>query len=286
MHPSVWFGLLSFAGLVVSGLAFTLLARLGGWGRAACDWCARAPALDVVVFYFTHGPWVAAGVLWWNSGDRSLGTLGTCFATAVASQLAALIAWCRIHELIHHRAMKGPRISRTLNRRVGMVRNHLAVLVTGLAVPLFTMVRLAELLLYPPIVWLVRFPRYRAGEWISISRQKFDGLVGHDLIWCLYCDWMTGVWSLGSEMLRNVESFWCPIRFLSPEKCANCSVDFPDIDGGWVKHTKAPGGGGGMREVAAVLEEQYPGPSGVNAWFGHPVRLTVKKSDALPPDRT
>lgn len=179
--------------------------------------------------------------------------------------------------------MQGPRISRTLNRRVGMARQHAAVLWTALAVPIFTMVRLGEFVIYPPIVWLVRFPRYRMGDWINISRQKFEGLVGHDLIWCLYCDWMTGVWSLGSEMLRNVESFWCPIRFLSPEKCANCSVDFPDLDGGWVEHTKSPRGSGGMPQVAEVLEKQYPGPGGVNAWFGHPVRLTVGKTDAPRP---
>ena len=47
---------------------------------------------------------------------------------------------------------------------------------------------------------------------------KVEGLVGHDRIWCLYCDWMTGVWSLGTEMLRNVESFWCPLRFSSDAK--------------------------------------------------------------------
>ena len=42
-------------------------------------------------------------------------------------------------------------------------------------------------------------------------------VIGHALIWCLYCDWMTGVWSLGTEMLRNVESFWYPIRLLVRE---------------------------------------------------------------------
>jgi hypothetical protein len=123
---------------------------------------------------------------------------------------------------------------------------------------------------YPPLTWLVRLPRYRSSEWVNVSRQKFDGLVGHDLIWCLYCDWMTGVWSLGTEMLRNVESFWCPIRFASPEKCANCRVDFPDIEGGWVAAD------GEMADVVGVLTDRYPGPKGDNAWFGHPTRLTVE----------
>jgi hypothetical protein len=99
-----------------------------------------------------------------------------------------------------------------------------------------------------------------------VSRQKFGGLVGHDLIWCLYCDWMTGVYSLGAEMLRNVESFWCPIRFYDGKKCENCKVDFPDLDGGWVRAD------GSMSEVAGVLEEKYG--SGRREWFGHPARTT------------
>jgi hypothetical protein len=290
MDVMLWFIVASAAVLVLWALSFSLLDRLGPMGRAICEACSRAPVLDAVVFCFTHGPWIAAGVMWWRDGERGLWPFAMWLCAAILSQLIALVVWSRVHELMHRGAMKGPRISRTLNRRVGMARQHAAVLWTALAVPIFTMVRIGELVIYPPIVWLVRFPRYRSGEWINISRQKFDGLVGHDLIWCLYCDWMTGVWSLGSEMLRNVESFWCPIRFLSPEKCANCSIDFPDVNGGWVAHTKSQnasgrvaGGGdenGGMAAVVSKLQEQYPGPGGVNAWFGHPVRLTVKGKES------
>jgi len=110
-----------------------------------------------------------------------------------------------------------------------------------------------------------------------VSRHKFDGLVGHDLIWCLYCDWMTGVWSLGTEMLRNVESFWCPIRFRSDKKCENCTLDFPDLDNGW-----APADGT-MADAVKVHAEKYPGPDGVNAWFGHPTRLTIEGESAGKP---
>jgi hypothetical protein len=84
---------------------------------------------------------------------------------------------------------------------------------------------------------------------------------------------MTGVWSLGTEMLRNVESFWCPIRFSSTAKCDNCKIDFPDIDGGW-----APASGT-IADAAAVVDRQYPAPNGDNSWFGHPARLTVKGKD-------
>jgi hypothetical protein len=85
---------------------------------------------------------------------------------------------------------------------------------------------------------------------------------------------MTGVWSLGGEMLRNVESFWCPIRFDSSKKCENCKHDFPDVLNGWVAPDQT------MAEVAARVEEKYP-PGGIdgkgtNPWFGHPARLTVE----------
>ncbi len=34
--------------------------------------------------------------------------------------------------------------------------------------------------------------------------------------------------------------------------------------------------GADMAAVTKVLEQKYPGPGGVNAWFGHPTRLTVE----------
>ncbi len=79
---------------------------------------------------------------------------------------------------------------------------------------------------------------------------------------------MTGVWSLGTEMLRNVESFWCPIRFSGTAKCENCTIDFPDIDNGWVQADAT------MDDVEKVWKEKYneKDPAAPNAWFGHPSR--------------
>src|SRR2546422_4826417 len=67
---------------------------------------------------------------------------------------------------------------------------------------------------------------------------------------------MSGVYALGAEMLRNVESFWCPIRFASGKKCDNCKLDFPDINGGWV----APEGT--MGDVVTTLEKMYGAAGG------------------------
>ena len=160
----------------------------------------------------------------------------------------------------------------TLLRKIAI-----GLFLTAAALPCFIVIRVAELCVYPFLTPLVGLPRYRHADWVNVSRQKFDGLVGHDLIWCLYCDWMTGVYALGAEMLRNVESFWCPIRFASGKKCDNCKLDFPDIDGGWV----APEGT--MGDVVATLEKMY-GPRATadlprdqrHPWFGHPVRMTVE----------
>jgi hypothetical protein len=154
---------------------------------------------------------------------------------------------------------------------------------------MFWIVRMAELIVYPPITWLVRLPPHRHADWVNVSRHKFKGLVGHDLIWCLYCDWMTGVWSLGSEMLRNVESFWCPIRFASDKKCENCRHDFPDVAAGWVRADAD------IADAAALVERKYTadprkpdaeagdaGRDRWNAWFGHPARLTVHGAPPAP----
>lgn len=234
-----------------------LLPRLGSPGKTLGEWCIRAPGLDLLVTIFTVLPWVTGAIL--------LGWLGVL--AGVAGQVVAVYLWSFAHERAHSSSVKGPRILKVLNSRVGRFRNHTALWITALAVPVFWIVRLAEWVVYPPLSLLVRFPRYRSGEWVNVSRQKFEGLIGWDLIWCLYCDWMTGVWSLGTEMLRNVESFWCPIRFHSEKKCDNCRIDFPDLDGGWV------GSEGSMTDVARVLEEKYPeDPAMPYSWFGHQER--------------
>lgn len=253
--------------LLVGAAALHVAARVApGFHGVLC----RAPLLDVVVAYFTVAPWFLGPALATNADAINAGLSPIAWwwglLAGVAGQVVGLLIWERAHELRHREAARGPRIVKALNRTVGPVRNHAAVWWTALAVPVFWFIRFAEVVVYPPLVWIVRFPRYRQGEWINVSRHKFSGLVGHDLIWCLYCDWMTGVWSLGSEMLRNVESFWCPIRFIDEKKCENCVLDFPDVDGGWVRPEA------GMAGAVGVVEAQYPPGQRENSWFGHPGR--------------
>jgi len=256
----------SFAGLLLGAALLHLLGAMGNTGRAIGDVLARAPMLDLVITYFTVlPPIVGACVVGW------LGVVG-----AILGQVLALLIWCWLHELAHPAARKGPRIVKEINRLVGRTRNHGALWITTLAVPAFWLLRLTELVVYPFLVWLVRFPRYKQSEWVNVSRYKFEGLVGHDLIWCLYCDWMTGIWSLGSEMLRNLESFWCPIRFYDGKKCENCVIDFPDIDNGWVPADAS------MADVTKLLTEQYTADDSRNAWYGHPARLTIEGNQIEP----
>ncbi|MDX1681618.1 MAG: hypothetical protein R3336_00730 [Phycisphaeraceae bacterium] len=258
------------AGLLVGSGVLHVISRNPDNGLSR--WSSRGLGLDGWICFFCVGPYVAAGVALgtapagegWSAWLKVLFTVGL----AMVSQAVALALWIQLHELRFRKYVKGPRLVTQINKSVGTVRNHAAVWWTALAVPLFVLVRLAEYVVYPPLTWIVHLPKYDDREWVSVSRHKFEGLVGHDLIWCLYCDWMTGVWSLGSEMLRNIESFWCPIRFSHAEKCENCRVDFPDVDGGWVPAHAT------MQELADVHAEHYPGPDGVNGWFDHPVRLT------------
>ncbi|CAG1007722.1 hypothetical protein PHYC_03469 [Phycisphaerales bacterium] len=247
--------------MLLGAWALQLIARLGAPGRGVAEAFTRAPWLDLPITYFTVLPLIVGPV--WG------GWLG--LAGAVAGQVVSVLVWCWLHELANLEAVRGPRIVRSLNRIVGRWRNHAAVWATGVVLPVFWIVRMAQIFIYPLLSLLIGLPRYKHGEWVSVSRHKFSGLVGHDLVWCLYCDWMTGVWSLGTEMLRNVESFWCPIRFYDGKKCENCKIDFPDIDGGWVKAE------GTMAEVVAVVEEKHSGNH--HGWFGHPTRVTVKGKD-------
>ena len=271
-----FFSMVFAVGSAVLGLALflTVLPLLGRPGRAAVDACARPPLLDIVLAALTLLPWIVAFLF--------SGWLG--LVAALLGQMAALYAWIFLHELLHLRAARGPRIVRFTNRIVGRWTNHLALWLTSVGVPVLWVIRLLEIAVYPGLVSLLRFPRYHHADWVSLSRHRFRDLVGHDLVWCLYCDWMTGTWSLGTEMLRNVESFWCPIRFDHPRKIENCRSVFPDIDGGWVPAE------GSMDQVQAVLEQQYGG-EGDRSWFGHPGRALTPASaahnpadPAIPPD--
>ena len=275
-------GLIALALLLAAGVLHNL-RRVGLSGLS--EWFCRAPGLDLWILYYTILPLVAgpALVAWLTRKAGDPVEAGGPWAAvlvgllaAITGQVVSLVIWVRVHETIHREATRGPRLVSQLNRTVGPLRNHAAVWWTALAVPVFAIVRVAEVVVYPPLTWMVRLPKYRTADWVNVSRHKFDGLVGHDLIWCLYCDWMTGVWSLGTEMLRNIESFWCPIRFRSDKKCANCAIDFPDLDGGW-----APADGD-MRDAVAALDKHYPGPGGTNPWFGHPARLTVEGETLEP----
>ena len=52
---------------------------------------------------------------------------------------------------------------------------------------------------------------------------------------------------------------------------ANCAIDFPDINRGWVEPDKS------MADVVAKMEEMYS--TTPRAHFAHPVRLTVKGTE-------
>jgi len=229
---------ITFAAETALALTISVLPR---YKPAITEKLCRAPWLDLLVGSFTCFPWIIALIL---GGWQAL-------AGTVLGQAAALSVWTSIHELMYRQHVQGPRIVKTLNRIVGTWQNYLALYVTLIALPGFWLIRLMQVISYWPLVALLGFPKYRHGEWINVSRHKFEGLVGHDLIWCLYCDWMTGVYCLGAEMLRNVESFWCPIRFYDGKKCANCAIDFPDINQGWVEPDKS------MADVVAKLDEMY-----------------------------
>ncbi|CAN5405633.1 hypothetical protein BH09VER1_BH09VER1_09580 [soil metagenome] len=221
---------------------------------------AFVPGLDIAVSALTWIPWVLAG---WLSGWAGL--IG-----CVIGQFAAMQTFCFWHW--KQSGHQGPSIGTTLNRIVGPKANNFALIATLPALPAFLLIRFSQLTTYPILVKAIKLPPYNQSEWVSVSRQKFHGLVGHDLVWCLYCDWMTGLYALGGEMLRNLESFWCPIKFYPGKKCENCKLDFPDIPS-WVPPE------GTMKDVEDKLVEKYEGKTW-NSWWGHPDR---KADDSKPP---
>ncbi len=265
MHPFLLIFVTTIPALLIGTAILHLLPRLGSPGRAVSEWLCRAPGLDVMVTYFTMLPLIAGPIVAARVSDvpyaAAWGFLG-----AYLGQLSTIVLWSWLHEAANRKHLRGPRIVGVLNQKIGRVRNHVGLWVMTAAVPVFWIVRACEILTWPLISRICRLPRYNEGEWVNCSRQKFEGLVGHDLIWCLYCDWMTGVWSLGTEMLRNIESFYCPIRFYHDKKCENCKIDFPDADV-WVPAN------GTMKDVTDLLDAAYDGKN--NTWMGHPARTAT-----------
>ena len=247
MYQIFLVALWSFCSLIILTLLISLCSKKN-------DALLRTPSLDIVVGLFTWIPWIITSSLYgWH------GLLG-CFI----GQMTMLSSFCNIHTILNR--YKGPTLKHTLNQIVGPTRNHIGLLISLLALPVLLMVRSGQIFIYPLLRWTLNFPKYNDGDWINISRQKFSGLVGHDLIWCLYCDWMTGIYSFGGEMLRNVESFWCPIRFYDSKKCENCKIDFPDVKD-WVSAD------GSISDVTNLLIEKYPiGSKKPRTWYGHPDR--------------
>lgn len=229
------------ASAIFSRLAFAISGKI-----------TRAPLLDGFISLFTWIPWAAGA---WLSGWPGV-------LASIAAQFCALHAFCITDRLI--RGKKGRTLTDAQNRLLGPVRNQIALIATTPAAVLFALARLIEMTVYPVVAWLAKMPRYRHGDWVNLSRHKYDGLIGYDLLWCWYCDWMTGLWALGSEMLRNIESFWCPIRFRDETKNTNAIIDFPDI-ADW-----APADGT-MEDAVRAFEKHYDGQR-ENSWWGHPDR--------------
>ena len=241
LTTSGWIYLGLAACSIFSRLAFALTPRV-----------TEAPWLDFFVSLFTWLPWLAGALM--------AGWMGVL--AAVVAQFFFLHTFCICHRALHRK--KGRTLTDAQAKLIGPLRNQLALLVTTPAVVVFLCVRIGELFLYPWLVLLARLPSYRHSEWVNLSRHRYQGLAGSDLLWCWYCDWMTGVWSLGGEMLRNVESFWCPIRFQSEAKNRNISVDFPDV------HEWAPPDAT-LDDAVRLFEKHYQ-PGKPNRWWGHPDR--------------
>ncbi|MEI6280044.1 MAG: hypothetical protein WCQ16_11790 [Verrucomicrobiae bacterium] len=243
-------GFLFCGGAIFCGMAVAaVLTRLV---FAVTENIARAPWLDFFVSLFTWVPWAAGGCL---GGWVGVGA-------AIAAQIVLLHVFCLVHRAM--RGKKGRTLTDAQSKILGPVRNQICLLLQTPAVLVFAQVRLAEILLYPVVARLGKLPTYKPAEWVNLSRHKYDGLIGYDLLWCWYCDWMTGVWALGSEMLRNIESFWCPIRFRSDTKNKNIAVDFPDV-AQWVPADAT------MEDAVRAFEARYDGVR-PNSWWGHPDR--------------
>lgn len=236
-----------FLGVLAWQLAWIFLTwALSKFGDAV----TKAPLLDLVTSMFSWVPWVAC--FWLGSWS----SLGFC----LVAQIVSIEIFSFTHSTWHR--YRGPKIRDALNEIVGPWRNHSGLIVTLMILPIMWMIRLGQVTVYPLQVLGLGFPWYRHSDWISVNRQKFAGLVGHDLVWCLYCEWVLSIYALGGEMIRNNESWWCPIQFHDQNKCQLCVEQFPDIEH-WVKPE------GTMQDAKDLLLSRYCPKKKPRAWYGY-----------------
>jgi hypothetical protein len=231
-------------------VVWQLVCYLITWGLSRVgDAVTRAPLLDLVCSLFSWVPWVLC------FAQGSWRALGLC----LVAQFVSIEIFSLTHTWLH--GYRGPKIRHALDEVVGPLRNHTGLMVTLMIVPIVWMIRLGQVTVYPLQVLGLGFPWYRHADWVSVNRQKFRGLVGHDLVWCLYCEWVLSIYSLGAEMIRNNESWWCPIQFHDADKCARCVTDFPAIPK-WVNPE------GSMQDVKDNLRARYCPKKRPRGWEG------------------
>ncbi len=189
------------------------------------EFLARPPAVDFIVIGYTAGPWIAGGFAGAGIHQYWLGALGGLTAVTFA-QMIALELFDFIHcRIAARRGIQSLRINHTIERRFGKFKNRFCLWLTVPSIPLFLYNRFGFLGFFI-FEKMLGFSHFKTSDYITVSRQKIQNLVGADLVWCLYCDWMTGGWTLTSEILNEVESFWCPLQFDDRTKCEKCANYF------------------------------------------------------------
>jgi len=142
----------------------------------------------------------------------------------------------------------------------------------AIVTPMFSLVRLAEIFVYPQLQWLVGFPRY-SREWLmSPAISSRAGRSRSRLVFVLRLDDRRLV--AGNRNAAECRIVLVSHSFDNTKKCENCAIDFPDLDHGWVAAD------GNMAQVVETIEKEHAG--GHHEWFGHPVRLTMKGKEIEP----
>lgn len=214
-----------FAGFFAPlALLFILTAGLRLAPAGARDRLLAGFGVDAVIGLFTLGPFALALAL---PAARQGGWLAQLIAPAGA-MVVFTVLFCIVDEALRGER-GGFRIRAYWTGRDGWAR-YLTGWLCFAATPVFWLIRAGQILLYPPLRWAWGLPRLRARDYIALSRHKTKGLAGADYLFCVYCEWMTGLWSLGTEMLRHLESMWCPLRFRGEGQCERCAATFADLE--------------------------------------------------------
>ena len=134
MTTLILLSLMIFLVILALATGLTLMGRLGPWGKGLAAALCHTPGLDLALIVLVWLPWLG--------GLAQAGWGGVL--SALVGQVLATQVWVWGHQWVYRHQRPQLGINGYLSQRYGWWRNHLALWITALVLPVFFLIRAAQ----------------------------------------------------------------------------------------------------------------------------------------------